>query len=1567
MFKGTANRILAKAFIVTVLFLLMPPSVVMSEYSKAAFIFESYDSTYPNDAMAEEYPLFAAVIPDDTEAPAEFIEAEGYEEEIDESGGYEEASEESGEHEEEREESGVYEEEREELGVYEEEREESEGYEVEEYEEEAPEEIAPASDLIENRADLVAAIAAANDGDTIVLGGNILAESHTAISINANITLTSEVGDRFSFTVNAQRHFIINSGSSLRLENVVLSGDLANTSAHGGIQVNDGGHLYLDEDSVIENSRATSGGGVQLNGGTLTINGGEIRRNTSTSTAANNGGGGVNAVGASSRVYMINGEINGNTAFGTVNTIGGGGVRIDGGQFLMEGGTISGNTITGRYGGGVAVTGSGSFTMEGGTISGNTARAGGGVNLLAGSFTMEGGTISSNNVTGTSTDDGGGGVRLHHADSIFYMYGDSLITDHEIARNGGGVRATAGTIYLRGGEISNNRVTVTGTTPHTGAGLHITNGVLTMSAGKISNNRTLGTGAAHGGGMHLVSSEFIMDSGEISGNWTSGSGNGGGIHMTGAPSAITMSGDAAIFDNEANQGGGLNIEVGAGLFTPFTMSSGRIEDNTARTNGGGMRISGAQLTMTGGMIHDNTAGHAGGGIHFATHALSRVYLYEEAVISENASGTVDVGAIARDGGGINMTGGRTYLRGGTIIDNIAYGSSANAGQGGGVNLRAGSTLTIEDGSIIDNEAYFGGGVSVFSIGTTFANVIMHDGEISGNTARDQGGGLNINQGTFEMFDGIIEDNTSFSHGGGMRMSGNGTVDIHRGEIIDNTASGSGGGIHIGTGNTGSTMNPAGGLLHIREDAVITENTASGMGGGVNFSGGSLRVHGTVSDNESANDGGGIEISSATNTILNVEVDGAVFSGNRSGGAGGAINTQRVNVYNTHTFIIQNTELYNNHARSRGGGMRLGSIGNLTLNNVTIHENSTHGNGGGIFIGSSFFSTLTLQSSVHIYENEGNHGGGLYQHGGNIQMNGAEIRDNTANVNGGGVTLNNAAGLSAGSFTMNDGIIYNNTARNNGGGVHARSGHSTFNMLDGSISSNIAVNGGGVNVGSSVINIHDGDLHDNTASNNGGGVWLSRDSNLFYFHGGEITDNRAEGDGGGLFADPTRADNPLINAVNVYPRIQVITDSVVFTDNTAGGGLFAPPENYDEITRFNGQLMTNYDINYRSDWRVVFRLNGGNINANTSDIVHTFQTSWTDEERTIGDRTPTQVEREGYNFLGWRHRDSEPERDEDWDGIFDIWSSEEVAEHVVDSSTVFEAVWERRIYSVTYMVIGSAPTDFTPDLDSLGGMYPMGSSVTIADGLTATTGLDVYGERIGFWRFNGWTHAEENLISGEIFTMPGEDVILVGTWTFEYPPRVSFKFHKTGEDLYNSSEEATPDLETILRSGAHFSLFRYTGDGTPPSGIVTEAMITAGTWEYVSSAISSGVIGSPIDFRIIPDHYYHIVETSPPEGYTLPQGQWRIMAVTPDSDEDISFRISPQGESTPEFVNIGGDFEDGAYFGGTFFVGNLLSQIPITGITIGSGIYVMILFGGLLITMIIFWYMKRKKVEAQIPR
>jgi hypothetical protein len=116
---------------------------------------------------------------------------------------------------------------------------------------------------------------------------------------------------------------------------------------------------------------------------------GAIQDNTNT---YNHTGGGVRVDGGT--FTMEGGTVSGNTV--NSSTFGGGGVYVGGGTFTMKDGTVSGNTANG-YGGGVNVDSKGTFTMEGGTVSGNTANgSGGGVDVTGGTFTMEGGTVSGN-------------------------------------------------------------------------------------------------------------------------------------------------------------------------------------------------------------------------------------------------------------------------------------------------------------------------------------------------------------------------------------------------------------------------------------------------------------------------------------------------------------------------------------------------------------------------------------------------------------------------------------------------------------------------------------------------------------------------------------------------------------------------------------------------------------------------------------------------------------------------------------------------------------------------------------------------------------------------------------------------------------------------------------------------------------------------------------------------------------------------------------------------------------------------------------------------------------------
>ena len=139
--------------------------------------------------------------------------------------------------------------------------------------------------------------------------------------------------------------------------------------------------------SVTGNTSSSRAGGVAVNGGTFIIDGGSVTGNSASSQTC---GGGV---------YVTNG-----------------------GTLIMESGKVTNNNTSAPWSGaGVTISDGnliplsstgGTFIMRGGTISDNTNNgnwpSGGGVCIHGGTFTMEGGTIS-----GNTTNNGGGGVFIY--------------------------------------------------------------------------------------------------------------------------------------------------------------------------------------------------------------------------------------------------------------------------------------------------------------------------------------------------------------------------------------------------------------------------------------------------------------------------------------------------------------------------------------------------------------------------------------------------------------------------------------------------------------------------------------------------------------------------------------------------------------------------------------------------------------------------------------------------------------------------------------------------------------------------------------------------------------------------------------------------------------------------------------------------------------------------------------------------------------------------------------------------------------------------------------------------
>ena len=197
------------------------------------------------------------------------------------------------------------------------------------------------------------------------------------------------------------------SGVTITLRN---SGGMMRTVSLGSngalFTVGSGVTLVLENNITLRGRSSNSNSVVRVNaGGAFVMEGGTVSGNSSD--------GGVYVTGSGSSFAMQSGIISNNTASSGSSNYGGGVHVTSGGTFTMSGtAEISGNTASGNGGGGVYVGGSGTFAMQGGTISGNNASGGsinngGGVYVgSSGTFAMSGGSLTGNTARGGY----GGGV-----------------------------------------------------------------------------------------------------------------------------------------------------------------------------------------------------------------------------------------------------------------------------------------------------------------------------------------------------------------------------------------------------------------------------------------------------------------------------------------------------------------------------------------------------------------------------------------------------------------------------------------------------------------------------------------------------------------------------------------------------------------------------------------------------------------------------------------------------------------------------------------------------------------------------------------------------------------------------------------------------------------------------------------------------------------------------------------------------------------------------------------------------------------------------------------------------
>lgn len=583
--------------------------------------------------------------------------------------------------------------------------------------------------------ELQTAINEAVSGDVIEISSDMSFTATVTLPVAKQITIQSGAGSNWVLTraVTGSRHFTVN--GFLLLQNIILDGG----SIGGGVAVNSGGALIMNDGTAIQNCRGANGGGVYMNGAgaTFTMNGGAIRYNIASSGGGgayiSNGGlfsmyGGVieynETSGASANgggVFVSEGTIDlYNSAVIRFNTVvgrnsEGAGVFVNEGEFNLHGGEIEQNEAPGTnsFGGGAAVWDS-NFYMSGGAIHGNISADGGGVSTDGSYFQMTGGSIYGN------TAKGGGAVTVIGVGTVGTFGG----------RGGGVMDNTFSTFEMTGGEIRDNR----------------------NEPGDNTSGLNGFNGPSKGGGVYVYyGSTFIMGgTAQIANNTANKGGGFAAVGTSTSSNTMLMGGNAAVTANHADEGGGVCFLVGHTSYNFYVGSNfltmnenAAITGNTSVGSGGGMFMYSVNatgenarnsLTMNGqASITGNTAGQDGGGVYM--NMVENANAGNSFLMNENAS--VAGNTAYESGGGVYIDGAETPVSSVTLNDaSVITANIATTRNGGGIYLAIPAFLEITGSSLItNNSAPNGNGGGINTVDLTYQNLSTGSGTVfSGNTA-----------------------------------------------------------------------------------------------------------------------------------------------------------------------------------------------------------------------------------------------------------------------------------------------------------------------------------------------------------------------------------------------------------------------------------------------------------------------------------------------------------------------------------------------------------------------------------------------------------------------------------------------------------------------------------------------------------------------------------------------------------------------------------------------------------------------------------------------------------------
>jgi len=303
--------------------------------------------------------------------------------------------------------------------------------------------------------------------------------------------------------------------------------------------------------------------------------------------------------------------------------------------------------------------------------------------------------------------------------------------------------------------------------------------------------------------------------------------------------------------------------------------------------------------------------------------------------------------------------------------------------GGGLHITASSNITIENCSIMYNNAKEnGGGVYVNSSEIEFTDTSMINNKTS--PVSGFGGGMKI-ENSSPTFSNVQFTNNEALYGGGVAISISTSSPFFEGCIFSDNLASLGGGVFIEGGaqpiitNSDFNSNVAGngGAIYSLSSTpnisicTFNENTSYTNGGGIFLNNSSINI---VSckfiNNSSDTDGGGIFVKLSSPYITS-----CIFLNNYAAGSGGAIYSQE-----SSSPVIINGLFNNNNALNGGGALYTVESSPIILNSTFYKNKSIHGS---VFYNDLNSDTILINSIIWGNNNTGNQ---IYTTSGGLILN-----------------------------------------------------------------------------------------------------------------------------------------------------------------------------------------------------------------------------------------------------------------------------------------------------------------------------------------------------------------------------------------------------------------------------------------------------------------------------------------------------------------------------------------------------------------------------------------------------